>query len=74
VRLDEGCAKGGNPRTLVLNSALHARFHGTPESMPADELKIIGNIIHFLSLHIGDNDVDVIAPVIVHPPEQHEFW
>jgi hypothetical protein len=61
--------KGGNPRTLVLNLALHARFHGTPKSVPADELEIICNIIHFLSLHIGDNDVDIIAAVVVHPPE-----
>jgi hypothetical protein len=52
----------------MLDSTLHARLGGTSARMPAHELEVLGHVVHFLPFHIGDDDVDVVTTVIMHPP------
>jgi hypothetical protein len=37
------------------------------------ELEVLRNVVHLLALKVGDNNVDVIAPMIVHASQQHKF-
>jgi hypothetical protein len=45
------------------------------KSVSTDKFEVLCRIIHFLSFHVRDDDVYVVAAVllIVHPPQKHEF-
>ena len=54
--------------TLVQEFLLHTRFQRTPEGVLADELEVLGHVVHLLSFQIGDYDEDIVASMIVHSP------
>jgi len=59
--------------TLIEEFLLHTGFQRASEGMLADEFKVLGHIVHFLPFQVGDYDEDVVASMIVHPPQEHEF-
>ena len=56
-------------RTFVLDSTLHAWLHGAAKRIPTDEFKILGDIVHLLPHYVRDNDINVIATMVVHSPQ-----
>jgi len=60
---------------FVLYLSCYTWLAGATKRIATDELEVFGRVIHFLSLHICDNDVDVLAAifVIVHASQEHEF-
>ena len=59
--------------TFVEEFLLHTRFQRASEGMLADKFKVLGHIVHFLPFQVGDYDEDVVASMIVHSPQEHQF-
>lgn len=59
--------------TLVQELLLHTRFQRPSKGVLADEFEVLGHVVHFLAFQVGDNDEDVVASMIVHPPQEHQF-
>jgi hypothetical protein len=55
--------------TLVLYPSFHAGFTCSPIGVPAHQFEVFGNVVHFLSFEIGDDDEYLIAARIVHAPK-----
>jgi len=58
-------------RTLILNLLLSAVPAGTTDRIFGDELKVRCHIVHFLSLQICNNDINLITSSIVHASQEH---
>ena len=53
--------------TLLVDLPLEAGFDGrVAESMLADELEVFGGSIHLGALHVGHDNVYVVAAVVMH--------
>jgi hypothetical protein len=61
--------------TFALYSSFHTGFACTPKRIPADKFEIFGRVIHFLPLHVCDDDIYVVAAVVLvmHPAKEHQF-
>lgn len=60
--------------TLLVDFPLEACFDGcVAERMLAYELEVFGGSVHLGALHVGYDDVNVVAAVIVHASQKHEF-
>ena len=61
--------------TFALYSSFHTGFARTPKRIPADKFEIFGSVIHFLPLHVCDDDINVVAAVVLvmHPAKEHQF-
>jgi hypothetical protein len=53
---------------VVLDLPLDAGLACATERVPADELEERGNIVHFLALEVGDDDIYLVAATVVHAP------
>ena len=60
--------------TLIEKLLFHAWFQRPAEGALADEFKVICHFVHLFSFQIGDYDEDVVASMIVHSPQKHQFW
>ena len=72
-----GWAKRGDDavrRTFMLYLTLYTWFTPSSKTVSANELKVIRDVVHFLSFEVCDYDVYFITAAIVHPTQQHEFW
>ena len=53
--------------TLLVDLPFEAGFDGrVAESMLADELEVFGGSIHLGALHVGHDNVYVVAAVVMH--------
>jgi hypothetical protein len=59
--------------TFIKKLAFYPWFYGSAKGISAHEFEILRSIVHFLPLQVGDDYVDVVAAVIVHTPEEHQF-
>jgi hypothetical protein len=59
--------------TLVKKLLFHARFQRPTKCVFADEFKVLGDVVHLLPFQISNNDEDVVASMIVHSPQEHQF-
>jgi len=53
---------------LVQEPLLHTGLQRSSKGVLANEFKVIGHIVHFLTFQVGDYDEDVVASMIVHSP------
>ena len=62
--------------TFVLYLTLHARLACAAKCISTDEFKVFCRVVHLLSFHVCDNDVNVVAAImlIMHSPQQHKLW
>ena len=60
-------------RTLVLDLTLFAGFTFLAIGIAANKFEVFSNVVHLLLLYIGHDDIYIVAAVVVHSPENHEF-
>jgi hypothetical protein len=48
-------------------------LHGLAKGILAHELEVFRGGVHFRPLHIRHNDEDIVAAVVVHAPQEHQF-
>jgi len=58
-------------RTLILNLLLSAVPAGATDRVFGDEFKVRGHIVHFLSLQVCNNDINLITSSVVHASQEH---
>ena len=59
--------------TSIVDFPLGILLHCLAKRILADELEVFRGSIHLSPLHIGHNNKDIVAAVIVHAPEEHKF-
>jgi hypothetical protein len=52
---------------------LHVVLHRLTECILAHELEVFRSGIHLSPLHISYNNKDIVAAMVVHAPQEHEF-
>jgi hypothetical protein len=52
---------------------LRVLLHRLAECVLANELEVFRGSVHLCPLHICHNNKDIVAAVVVHAPQEHEF-
>jgi hypothetical protein len=60
-------------RTFIQKLACNAWFHRSAKGTSTYKFEIFCRVVHLLSLQVRDDDVDIIAAMIVHAPEEHQL-
>jgi len=68
-----GLENKGGELTFTLYPPLHTRLARLSKGIPTRELEILRDVVHLLTLQIGNNDENLIAPRIVHSAQEHKF-
>ena len=59
--------------TSIVYFPLRVILHRLAECILAHELEVFCGIIHLRPLHISYNNKDIVAAMVVHAPQEHEF-
>lgn len=59
--------------TSIVYLPLRVRLDSLAECVLADEFEVFCGSVHLRSLHIRDDDEDVVTAVVVHAPQEHKF-
>jgi hypothetical protein len=59
--------------TSIVDFPLGALLHCLAKCILADELEVFRGSVHLSSLHVRHNNKDIVATMVVHAPQEHEF-
>jgi hypothetical protein len=57
----------------MVDFPLGVPLHCLAKCILADELEVICGSVHLSPLHVCHNNKDIVAAVVVHAPQKHEF-
>ncbi len=59
--------------TSIVDFPLGVLLHCLAKCILADELEVLRGSVHLSSLHVRHNNKDIVAAMVVHAPQEHEF-